>query len=213
MRQIVEAGYKFGRYTVIRLDESRKSRRHWVCKCSCGNVKSVREDHVLDGRVVSCGCHKDENSADRLRTHGKSRTPLYRIYKHILGRCYCETDNRYKDYGGRGISVCDEWKGDFLSFYEWAVNNGYDKRLTIDRRNNDGDYSPENCRWVNHETQSNNKRNNHFIEYMGSRFTVSQWAHRLGMDPKILDNRLRRGWTVKRAITQPLRQRNKQTTA
>jgi hypothetical protein len=101
--------------------------------------------------------------------------------------------------------MCDEWRNDFLAFYKWAVDNDYDKRLTIDRRDNDGDYSPQNCRWVDLETQANNKRNNHYIEHRGITLTVSQWAHRLGMHPKVLDTRLRRGWSETRALTQPLR--------
>lgn len=206
----VKSGHMFGCYVVVGPDEDRKGRRYWLCKCSCGNVKSVREDHVLDGKVISCGCHKDKNTADRMRIHGKSQTPIYRIYKHIYGRCYCKTDKRYKDYGGRGITVCEEWKNDFLSFYEWAIKNGYEKHLTIDRIDNDGNYSPDNCRWVSLYVQANNKRNNHFIEYAGIRLTVSQWAHRVGMNPKILDNRLRRGWSEERSITQPLRKHTKQ---
>ena len=203
MNKKVMPGYKFGRYTVLYPDKCRK--HHWICECLCGTVKSVREDHIFDGRIISCGCHKDENTSARLRTHGKSKTALYRTYKHIIGRCCCETDTAFPRYGGRGIAICDEWRNDFLSFYDWAIKNGYKPSLTIDRIDNNASYSPHNCRWVGWDVQANNKRNNHFIEHNGIRLTVSQWAHKLDMNPKILDNRLRRGWSEERALTQPLR--------
>jgi len=204
----VSAGNQYGCYTILRADENRSAQsghKYWICQCSCGKTKSVRGEHLCSGRVVSCGCHKDKIAGDRMRTHGKSNTTLYRIYKHIRGRCYCTTDERYSDYGGRGIAMCIDWYNDFMSFYDWAIANGYSGNLTIDRIDNNKGYSPDNCRWAGRYTQANNKRNNRYIEYGGIKLTVSQWARRIGINPKILDNRLRRGWSEERALTQPLR--------
>lgn len=199
-------GHTFGMYEVVARDKLRT--QHYMCKCSCGNVKSVRRDHIFDGMIVSCGCYKDRNAGIRFSTHGKSRHRLYGIHSHMMGRCYCETDKAYPSYGGRGIQVCDEWKSDFMSFYKWAVCAGYADGLSIDRIDNNGDYEPDNCRWTTARVQGNNKRNNRFLDHKGVRLTVSQWANRIGMDPKVLDNRLRRGWSIERALTQPLRGRS-----
>lgn len=121
---------------------------------------------------------------------GGKKTRLNNIYQHIKSRCYNKNDNAYKYYGARGITMCDEWKSDYKVFKEWALLNGYNDNLTIDRIDNDKGYCPENCRWVSMKTQSCNKRNNRLITYKGKTKTISEWAVELGINFRTLHNRL-----------------------
>ena len=119
-------------------------------------------------------------------------------------RCYCENHQQFKDYGGRGIIICDEWKNDFNSFYEWALNNGYQDNLTIDRINNNGNYEPENCKWSTRKEQSNNQRTNRLLTYNNKTQTVSQWAEEVGLNKHTLQTRISRGWSVEDALCRPV---------
>jgi hypothetical protein len=119
-------------------------------------------------------------------------------------RCYNTNDPHYPRWGGRGIYVCDEWKEDFLAFYNWAHKNGYKKGLSLDRIDNDGPYSPDNCRWATREEQMNNTRHNKFITFEGKTLGVIQWGKDLGINPKVLRHRMERGWTDEEIITVPV---------
>src|SRR3990170_6647395 len=138
---------KFGRLTVLLKDESRSARTVWVCLCDCGVHKSVRADHLKSGRVVSCGCHRGELAGNRERTHGKSKTKIYRIWRNMINRCHYEKWPERHLYGGRGIVVCDRWRESFEAFYSdmGDVPDG----KSIDRYpNKNGNYEPGNCRWA-----------------------------------------------------------------
>ncbi len=194
-------GQRFGRLTVLEFmpDETRHTK--WKCKCDCGNIKIVEGANLKSGNTQSCGCLIVEQSringkkSDGTQNliHGKTNSRLYRIWGHIKTRCTNPNANNYKDYGGRGITVCDEWKNDFQSFYNWAISNGYSDDLSIDRIDNDGDYEPLNCRWSDKITQGCNKRNNRIVSYKGKKICLSELSRETGIDIGALDSRYRRG--------------------
>lgn len=200
------AGQKFGRLTVIEhLGSSNDNQALWLCKCDCGNEKIVKGHNLIKGNTKSCGCLKNEMSRERLKKHGKSRTRLYDIWIAIKQRCYNPKNDRYKSYGGRGITVCDEWLNDFQAFYDWAMTNGYKDDLTIDRIDVNGNYEPSNCRWITNLQQQQNKRNSFIVEYKGRKITISQLARENNIKPNVLYGRIKNGWSIEKAVTTPVR--------
>lgn len=168
-------GKRFGRLTAIRyVDYTNSNGSRWLFACDCGKQIITHSSMVRRGVTKSCGCLNQELRKSRAK-HGQIKTPLYNAWVHMRQRCNNPKCKEYRNYGARGIGICKEWD-EFEAFYEWANANGYCDGLTIDRIDNDGDYTPQNCRWVTMLVQENNKRNNHFIVYGGERMTVSQCA-------------------------------------
>lgn len=154
-------GEKFGRWTLIQDSYIKNKRVHALCKCECGTIKEKRLSEFKKSQ--SCGCFTKEINTK----HGKSKTKIYRIYKSMKNRCYNKTFIQFDNYGGRDISICQEWLDNFLIFEEWALANGYQEGLQIDRINNDLGYSPENCRWVTHAQNQYNKKSYKKDKYKG----------------------------------------------
>ena len=206
-------GMKFGRLTVIDREspKSKKTKGLWVCKCECGNVIKVNTSALKSGNTTSCGCKRKETLRQLRTKHGESDTRLYKVWLDMKRRCYNAKDVDYKNYGGRGITVCDEWKDSFVSFSQWAYENGYDKdapkgQCTIDRIDVNGCYEPENCRWVNIHIQSNNKRNNRILTYNGESHTLSEWCEIVNIPYNCLQLRLNKlHWSVEKTLTTPTR--------
>ena len=139
-------------------------------------------------------------------THMKSDTRLYRIWTDMKSRCTNPNRPKYRRYGGRGITICPEWQNDFQAFYDWAIENGYRDDLSIDRKDNDGDYCPENCRWITMAEQASNKSTNHLITHAGITLTMAEWARKMNVNREVLKDRIcRYGWSVERALTTPVR--------
>lgn len=208
-------GKRFGRLTVVELDKySPKSHgTRWLCKCDCGKQKTVLASCLKRGLTTSCGCFSSEQKSKRTKTHGfGNRDRLYRIWSNMKSRCYSQADRNFKRYGARGIDICQEWRTDFLKFQEWAVANGYQDRLSIDRIDNNMGYSPDNCRWTDTITQNNNRRTNVHITYCGETHTTAEWSKITGIKPATLVSRKAHGWSDEECIEVPISQSNNQTT-
>ena len=146
-------GQRFGMLVAVR-DVGKKNRAYiWECVCDCGNTLHVRGAVLSNGHTKSCGCLRKEGPRKPSYSHGLSKTRLYRIWSNMKSRCLNPKVHNYKHYGGKGVSVCDEWLQNFKAFYDWAIASGYKDDLTIDRKDSDGNYCPENCCWI---TQSEN---------------------------------------------------------
>lgn len=173
-------GQKFGRLTAIKYLGNRK----WQCKCECGNIIDVFTNNLTRGNTKSCGCLNSEIASKRWLKHGKADTRLFHIFCHMKQRCYNKSNKNYKNYGERGIKIYNDWLDNFTNFYDWAMNNGYKDNLTIDRINVNGNYEPNNCRWVGLETQNRNKRNNIQITYRGKTQPLKTWCIDLNLPYK-----------------------------
>jgi len=209
MRRLINLiGRRFGRLTVVsRAENAPCGKARWNCLCDCGKENKEYDGNLKRGGVKSCGCLKKEIGI-RCYKHGKTSTRLYNIWRGMRKRTYCQNQKDYEGYGGRGIAVCDEWKNNYEAFEKWALQSGYTNNLTIERINNDGDYTPENCRWATVEEQGNNKRNNHYITYNGEIKTVTEWSRIFGIKKATVYNRiLTLGWDEIKAIVTPVKKR------
>lgn len=197
-------GMRFGKLLVIeRAENTPQNKARWKCLCDCGNYKIVRASDLKAGYTNSCGCLFSEGrkkaiakitgEKSHLYKHGMSNARINKIYRAIKDRCYRSNCAAYASYGGRGIKMCDEWKDDFITFYKWAMNNGYNDDLTIDRIDVNGDYCPENCRWVSHKIQQNNRTNNVRVTIDGITRTISEWCEIKGISKKAVYHRYERG--------------------
>ena len=156
MRQVTNLTNKrFGRLTAVCRNGSQYGNAAWDCVCDCGNIVNVSSNRLMSGNTRSCGCLEREERIARMTTHNLTNSSLYTTWESMKKRCYCKKHNGYKNYGGKGVTICEEWKNDFRKFYDWALANGYSKGLTIDRINPNGNYEPDNCQWL---TRSENTK-------------------------------------------------------
>jgi hypothetical protein len=190
----------FGRLTVLKRAPNNKwGCTRWHCKCSCGGTSVSQAKHLNSGHTKSCGCLRQEIAETYLTTHDMSETPTYSSWSEIKKRCFNSSHNSYNDYGGRGISVCNRWRSSFANFYADMGIRPTGK--SIDRIDNEGNYTPENCQWATPRQQCNNKRNNKYFTFNGETLTLPQWSRRTGIKHLTLYGRIKRGWSIDKALT------------
>lgn len=186
-------GNRYGRLIVLK--ENGKTNHgdlRWLCKCDCGNIKTITGTKLKSGWTKSCGCLQKEIARKHMLKHGLSDSRLYSIWENMKERCYRPSNNRYYRYGARGIKVCKEWL-DFEKFAEWANKNGYKDGLSIERVDIDGNYEPNNCCWIPLKEQTQNRENTVWIYYQGKRFCMSQFAKDMGVSINVIRNRIKHG--------------------
>lgn len=196
---------KIGRLTLIKKIPACRG-ANWECLCDCGNCLIVKEYQLKNGIIKSCGCLKEEYAQKGNVVHGFNKTRIQEIYHSMKMRCYNNKHIHYKNYGGRGITICDEWLGKdgLKNFGNWALNNGYADNLSIDRIDNNQNYCPQNCKWSTSFEQQNNTRYNYKIEYNGETLSLSQTARKYNLTVSTLWNRLKKWKDVKKAIETPI---------
>lgn len=198
-------GQRFGRLVVVDSAPNKKckggqTKTVWKCKCDCGNFCYVTTQELRKGDTVSCGCYASEQKKIRSIIHGQRYSRPYKIWSDMKARCFNPKENGYHNYGGRGITVCDEWLV-YQNFESWAIETGYEKGLTIERIDFNNEYCPENCKWATWKEQQNNKRNNKYLEYKGRKQTLAQWCEELGLNYSRTKARINAcGWTVEEAF-------------
>lgn len=187
------AGKKFGRLKVLKKDGKENGNQMYLCECECGNLVRVYHTNLTRGLTRSCGCLQREEASRRFTTHGMRKTRLYNVYANMLSRCNNPNNTRYNSYGGRGVRICAEWRSNFEPFKNWALSNGYEDNLTLDRIDVDGDYCPENCRWVTMKKQSNNQRKTIWVEICGQKKSLKEWTTYMGWKYGTYSARYRKG--------------------
>lgn len=202
MKKIDITGQRFGRLTVIKPVESKNKLTRWLCMCSCGKQVIVATRSLRRGDTRSCGCLHTEISKMLHLTHGKTNTRLHNIWSGMKERCYNQNCEKYHLYGGRGVSICDEWKNSFETFYSWAITNGYKEGLSIDRIDNQKGYFPENCRWLTQAEQMRNTTVNHWLTCNGKTMVLMDWAKELNLSETTILKRLK-NFDVETALSKP----------
>lgn len=197
--------HEFNGCTVLKRAENKGKNVCWLCICKCGNEFIARATDIRTGNTKSCGCLNRELAGNRARKHGNRNSRLYTIWNNMKMRCSNPSSISFKNYGGKGIKVCDEWFDTFESFYKWSINNGYHDSLTLDRIDSNGDYKPSNCRWATMKEQQNNRGNNNTLTYKNVQHTLAEWSDITGIPYDTLWTRIKRGWSVEKSLTQPLR--------
>lgn len=190
-------GRRFGRLTAVRYCATSYS---YVCRCDCGQVKTILSGSLRSGATRSCGCLHTEQLIRRCTTHGQRHTLMYGAWKGMIQRCENPNHQYYHRYGGRNIHVCKRWH----KFELFLKDMGFRPPNTqIDRRNNDGNYEPGNCQWITKQGQNNNTSRTRFLRWNGQRLSVRQWSENLGLPYRGIIARLNRGWSVKKTMTFP----------
>ncbi len=212
--KIDRTGQRYGRLLIAGLHSIKPTK--WNALCDCGKTTVVQGGHLGDGHTTSCGCFSSDSTALRNAIHGDARqrgthgesgrqTREYRIWKGMKTRCLNVKHHSYPNYGGRGIKICSRWINSYENFLSdmgrCNIPNGM-----IERKNNDGPYSPENCRWATAVEQANNRRGNHLISFQGETMTIAQWSQKLGFNQRLVRDRLILGWTPALAFTMPVQE-------
>lgn len=196
-------GKKFGRWTVIRYSHKDKNRiKYYICKCECGIERAVNKANLIKGKSQSCGCLNHEQTSIRCKKYNKDEKKLLKVFNSIRARCFNPKHNAYCNYGARGITIYSEWLKNPILFVKWAIANGYEEGLSVDRIDNDKGYTPENCHFADAKVQSRNRRSNLKYYYKGKTLCLSEWAEKLNISYPMLWQRIRKyGWSFETAIT------------
>lgn len=188
------------------VDKSGKHSACWKCKCECGNIIVVQGNHLKHSHTKSCGCYQKQKVSESKKTHGMKKTRIYTIWCSMISRCNTKSSGSYKNYGERGIKVCQDWLEDFVNFYNWAITNGYKDNLYLERVDNNGDYCPENCCWRTYKEQQRNKRTNHFMTYNGETKTMAEWSEITGISYGTISYRSNvLKWSDEKALGTPVK--------
>lgn len=189
-------GKKYNQLEVIKLDHIDKNHTcYWLCKCDCGNFKVINGNKIKNGNTKACGCMRGKTTK-----YNNQNKKLYKKWQHMISRCYNKNDVSYKNYGERGIKVCEEWK-DYDNFALWSIHNGYSESLEIDRINVNGNYEPKNCRYITNLANRRNKRNTLKYQYNGKILTLKEIAEMLNLEYKTLWSRMKRNnYDLKKSI-------------
>lgn len=199
---------RFGRLLVIKYAYSRRKKVYWECLCDCGNIKEIQGTDLKSGKTLSCGCLHKEVLSKRVK-HGYARRfnqndPLYVAWKNMKLRCLNHSFSGWKDYGGRGIKVCERWLNSFENFaFDMGEHPG--KGYSLERIDNNGNYTPENCKWATRTEQGRNRRANTLLTYQGETLPISAWAERIGVKENTIFSRLRYGWSIEETLSKPAR--------
>lgn len=202
---MVHVGERYGFLICLSRSFPDKDSRYGTYQCDCGKTIPIINGNVERGATKSCGCYQKSFSraGNPHRKHSGKGTRLYHIWKSMRERCNNPNASNYERYGAKGTSVCKEWD-DFSVFRDWALSHGYNEQLTIDRIDGSRGYTPDNCRWSTYKEQARNLKSNHMIEYAGETHCISEWAEIRGMNIGTLHNRIVRGWSVERALNEPV---------
>jgi len=174
--------------------------RKVFCRCVCGIEKEMGYESLRMRKTKSCGCLKRNYLGDAKRTHGLSNTLLYQKWGGIKDRCFNSNAPNYKYYGGRGISICKDWETDYTAFHKWAMDNGYQKGLTIERIDFNGNYEPSNCKWATWKEQQNNTSRTRFVKYKGQTKSLMLWCEELDLEYGTIKARLKLGWSIEKQL-------------
>ncbi len=205
-------GQRFGRLVVIKMDSKKDGRYRWLCKCDCGNTSVIQVTSLRTGKTQSCGCFGKEIRMWAMSTRNgstKKNRDEYTCWCRMIRRCTDRENEFYENYGGRGITVCDRWTREADGWNNFLKDMGPrpSKELSLDRIDNNKGYYPNNCRWATRTQQQRNKRNTVKITYNGKTMCVVEWAEEIGVSYKCLMQRLRKGWSITRALTTPAEER------
>lgn len=192
----------FGLWTVVREEPKRGHNRYYLCRCECGTEKPVYWGNLSQGYSTNCGCRGMRLFTSARRKHGMTDSVEYQTWGNMKDRCGNPSNKSYQDYGARGITVCDKWINDFAAFFA-DMGPRPSPQHTIERVNNDKGYSPDNCVWATKQVQKNNTRRNRRLTFNGETLTITEWSRRLGGHHRTVAWRLKRGWSLERALTEP----------
>lgn len=203
MKRIDLTNSRFGSWIVMKFDPvltEAKGLTYWNCKCDCGTLRNIPSGNLRRNQTTNCGCLQKEKTRARMSTHGDSKTKLYGVWLAMRRRCYLPSCKDFPNWGGRGITVCSEWRNDFENFKKWALESGYNHGLTLERKDTDREYSPSNCTWATRTQQTRNRRITRRVTINGITKPLAQWAEEYGINRGTLDSRLNYGWTGKELL-------------